>query len=463
MSKDYGVVGHYPHPLNLGFAGVIDLVDETLREGAERAAISPSLEARCKLAIEITRTGVKSLSIGMFPLVPNSQELLRALLHLQRQGEIPADVRFLAISHLGHLLSQAVEEIQEIARGDRSVWLLGIHPVSDRQILHLLPSRPEEPGSRGLNLEGWTAASDLERRRRSLEWLDAYLPSLQGFEGGGVMIGLLDAFRANHGHLREVVSTVQLAGIEQIRLVDTAGTCTPHQLPRTVGDLTRSFPGTWFYGHFHDDFGMATANALLGLSLGLKGVDVSLSGLANRAGHPALAEVAMGLRQLYDVSLPGFAYERLYQLSREVEQLYGLLERPTQPITGVATHAVQVGIRTELVRKEPHIFDVVDPPEIGSSPIRMYGVRSGRDGLRRFIREHADQLDPSQVALPQEAVDQLYQMLDAEWKRRSAHSHRRLIDCINNYQEALSESFFTEDSLVAWLKSHNTSGERHAS
>lgn len=437
------------------FADRIDLMDESLREGAERASVPPDLDAKCDLARAIADVGIRTLVVGMFPDVPQNAELLARLVRRQQAGQLPADLRFMVISHVGVTMRQTLALLDELAIPLDTVHVIAIHSVSDLQITHLFPTILRKDGAVDWDQAAWEALDDATRRARNLDWLAEFLPVVTGWRGGGVMVGLLDAFRADHGHLMNAVATVAAAGIRQIRLVDTAGTCLPHQLPQTVGEPVARFPDIAFYGHFHDDFGMSTANAVMGLSLGLKGVDVSVGGFANRAGHPPLAEVVMALRKLYGVELPGVDPTRLHGLSRMAERIYGLMENPAQAITGVVTHSVQSGIRTELLRKAPRIFDAIAPEEVGARLVAMFGVRSGRDGLLRFLRER-QLLAPFGLEPTPEIADALFEHLDAEWARRSAGARARLGELIEQYQDTLNASFFTEEAMTSWLSAHLT-------
>jgi isopropylmalate/homocitrate/citramalate synthase len=163
--------------------------------------------------------------------------------------------------------------------------------------------------------------------------------------------------------------------------------------------------------------------------------------------------VAMALKKLYGVELAHFRYDGLFALSRLGERLYGLMENPAQAITGVITHSIQSGIRTELLKKAPTIFDILDPREIGSNLVRMFGVRSGRDGLLRFLRDTGLAAAYGQEPTI-ELADRLYPLIEAEWKRRSAMVHEQLRHCVQSYQDVLNQSFFTEDDVSAWLKAH---------
>ncbi|MFF2074091.1 hypothetical protein ACFVXG_04965 [Kitasatospora sp. NPDC058162] len=405
------------------------------------------------MAKAISRIGIRTLVVGMLPDVPHNIALLNELLNEQEKGGIPDSVRFVVISHLGDRMAKTLKSLEGMDRDLSRVWVLAIHSVSDEQIRHLYPTIREKAGE-AFDQAAWESLTDVERRAGNLAWYSDQLAALEKVGGlGGFIAGLLDAFRADPLHVRNAVDVVRRAGISQVRLVDTAGTCVPQQAQTFVGDLVEHFPGIDFFGHFHDDFGMATANAVVALSAGLRGADVSVGGFANRAGHPAMAEVVMALRHLHDVELPGFDFSGLYELSRLIERTYGLLENPAAPLTGVVTYSVQSGIRTELLNKSPRIFDDVDPAEIGSREIRMFGVRSGQDGLLRILREHRAELADTGVEISEEGATRLYDKLVAEWEERSDSARSELLDAIGGYREALFKAIFTEEAVIEWVRS----------
>lgn len=441
-----------------GFRDGIDLWDETLREGAERAAIAPSLDEKTQVATELSDIGVRSIVVGMFPDVPHNIELLKALIRLQQQGRIHRDVRFLVISHVGDIFERSLEVLSSLGLPIDSVWLIVIHSVSDQQIENLFPSILQRSETPDFDPATWQHKSVQQRREFNVNWLERFLPSIQRYQGGGIVFGLLDYFRSDLGHARRVIRTLAESGVSDIRLVDTAGSCTPHEVGEYVAPVIAEFPNTRFYGHFHDDFGMATGNAILGLSYGLKGVDVSVGGFANRAGHPAIAEVAVALRDLYGIELEGFNYRGLCNLSRRVEQLYGLMEAPTQAITGVITHGILSGIRTELIAKAPTIFDIIDPESVGANLTRMFGARSGRDGMYRFLKANQEELGLTGVT--REMADQLFEVIQNEWNAKSGSIKQKLGELIEGQQELLRSAAFTEDEMKVLARKHIETHEK---
>ena len=104
-----------------GFHPSIDLFDETLREGAERAPLATSIEAKCGLAKAITSAGTRTLVVGMFPDVPHNIELLGALLDLRERGELPQSARFVIISYLGVRMEQTLRILDDLGARPREV------------------------------------------------------------------------------------------------------------------------------------------------------------------------------------------------------------------------------------------------------------------------------------------------------------------------------------------------------
>lgn len=430
-----------------------ELWDETLREGAERSPLSPTVAEKCRLAEEIARFGIRTLVVGMFPDVPHNIELLQALLERQHDGTLPSDASFVVISHLGVTLDQTFAALDEVGPSNKTVKILGIHGTSDLQIEHLFPAIRAKDQRAGFDVDRWSALSPDRRRGESLQWLKGELERLVDFCGDRAALGMLDAFRADPQHLLATADCARHAGVRHARLVDTAGTCVPQQIDTHVAPLAAAHPELKLYGHFHNDFGLATANAMLGLCAGLAGVDVSVGGFANRAGHPALAEVVMAARMLYGMEIPGLDVAGLSRLSRIVEKTYGLMESPTHPITGVITHGVLSGIRTQLIERAPTIFEVVDPESVGAVRARVFGVRSGTDGMRRFLDDHADELGlrPEEV---DELADPLFEAVMDRWKEKTERCATEIASAIDAYHDLLTNTALLTEAEMVELASH---------
>ena len=415
------------------------------------------MEDKVDLAVEIQKSGITTFVTGMFPDVPHNKDILLGLIEAKREGRLRRDTRFFIISHLGDRLARTIEFLREQPDLHDSTWVLGIHSVSDQQIDHMCPTIRAGMGNDSHDA-GWITRPMEDKRAESLTWLADHLETLSEVDFiGGFAVGLLDAFRADPDHVREALDTAHSKGARTVRLVDTAGTCTPRQVEEFVAPLVADYPDVAVHGHFHNDFGMASANGLEALRVGMRGVDVSVGGIANRAGHPALAEVLLGARDLYALDVEGYSTAGLYALSRYVEGVYGMLERPAQPLTGTVTYSVLSGIRTDLLDKAPTIFDIVDPTEIGNRELRLFGIRSGEEGLLRIMRNHEEELSSIGVEVSEASARKAFERITEEWSDRSVRAHGRLMQAMAAHQRALEDAFFTEDAVHEWIV--NTYGD----
>ncbi|GAA5213714.1 hypothetical protein ACFSJ3_02955 [Corallincola platygyrae] len=430
---------------SFNFRSNLDLWDETLREGAERATISPSFEEKVEVAKSLSDIGVKTIVVGMLPEVPANLSLLKELVLCQQKGEIDKSVRFIVISHVGRTAERAKSELEAIGLSLKNVWLMLIHSVSDQQIEHLFPTIANNYNCDSIDAAHWQQLSAADRRDFNRTWLNDFLADFSFKNIGGLVLGMLDYFRADVAFCSAIIEIGKRNDISQMRMVDTAGTCMPHQLTGHVQQVIEQHTDIQFFGHFHNDFGMATANAMVGLTMGLKGVDVSIGGFANRAGHPPLAEVVTSLKDLYDYTIPGFQYQKLYGLSRQVERLYCLIENPTQPITGVITHSVTSGIRTELIKKCPTIFDVINPSDVGADLKKMFGIRSGIDGIRRITKMY--ELD-EEGSLDDEELYAIYTQVLDKWQALSNETKSKLESLIEQINETVTRTALTEREVV---------------
>ena len=102
-------------------------------------------------------------------------------------------------------------------------------------------------------------------------------------------------------------------------------------------------------GHWHNDYGLGTANAIAAVTAGCDVISCSVHGLGDRAGITALEEVVTILEILYGVDT-GVDMEKLWPLSQLVSELYGIRLSQNKAI---------VGENTYVHEEDPHISRVI--------------------------------------------------------------------------------------------------------
>lgn len=106
------------------------------------------------------------------------------------------------------------------------------------------------------------------------------------------------------GKVSEVALILQEMGCHEISLGDTIGRGNPDSTRRMLEACIRVIPAPQLAGHFHDTYGMAIANIVASLELGLRTFDSSVSGLggcpyaAGASGNVATEDVVYLLHSL---------------------------------------------------------------------------------------------------------------------------------------------------------------------
>ncbi|MDM5333966.1 hydroxymethylglutaryl-CoA lyase [Ureibacillus composti] len=93
-------------------------------------------------------------------------------------------------------------------------------------------------------------------------------------------------------------------GIYDLSLADTTGMANPIKIKRIIGELHERFPELKFSLHLHNTRGMAFANAVAGLEVGIKDFDSSVAGLGgcpyapNASGNIASEDLIHGFAEM---------------------------------------------------------------------------------------------------------------------------------------------------------------------
>lgn len=194
-----------------------------------------------------------------------------------------------------------------------------------------------------------------------------------------VSLGLEDATRAEPALLAAVTAAAVKAGVDRIRLADTVGIATPGRITALVRRVREQIGPVEIAVHTHNDFGMATANAIAALEAGADWADAALLGLGERAGMARLEEVAgylalQGKRE-YDPKM-------IKELCRLAAGLSGRPLAPHQPVVGSGIFRCESGLHLAGLARDPAVYEPFDPALVGSRRALLYGGKIGRRAMR---------------------------------------------------------------------------------
>lgn len=236
------------------------------------------------------------------------------------------------------------------------------------------------------------SASDIHiehKLRKSRKWvLDSIKESVAFAKEHDlyVSVNAEDASRAEMAFLIEFALTAKEAGADRLRFCDTVGLLDPFLTYQMVRKLIEE-TGMTIEMHTHNDFGMATANALAGLKAGATYVNTTVSGLGERAGNAALEELVMALKYIEGIEI-GFKTSLFRELS---EYVATASDRPIptwKPIVGANLFLYESEGRASGVVRDPESYEIFPPGEVGLMRRFVVGKYSGPSVLRQKLREY---------------------------------------------------------------------------
>jgi homocitrate synthase NifV len=176
------------------------------------------------------------------------------------------------------------------------------------------------------------------------------------------------------------------AGADRLRYCDTVGMMEPFTIYEQVKTIIEEV-GINVEMHTHNDFGLATANALAGIKAGAKYVGVTVNGLGERAGNAALEEVVMALKYIYKFDL-GVKTNLLKEICEYVAAASGRPLPVSKTIVGHNVFTHESGIHTDGVLKNSQTYESFSPEEVGLERQILIGKHSGKNAIIAKFKEY---------------------------------------------------------------------------
>ncbi len=338
-----------PHNPEIGRKPIF--FDTTLRDGEQTPGVSFSPEMKLEIAIELDALGIEEIEAG-FPVVsPGEFKAVRMICKEGLSSKIFALSRA-RISDIEAAIDAGVEGIS---------LFTSISPV------HL----------------------KYKMRRPKEEVVRSALEALEFAKDHGLFVSFSseDATRTPLGELFALYRMAEERGADRVHISDTVGVATPQAYQHIVGFFRKVLKsGTQIGVHTHNDFGLATANALAGAVAGADMVSVTVNGIGERAGNASLQEVALALEVLYGID-SGIDKSKILKLSRLVEEYSGIKIPENKPVIGKNAFRHESGVHVDAVLRNPLTYEPFLPEVIGQRREIIIGKHSGRHALEKKLSE----------------------------------------------------------------------------
>jgi len=328
--------------------------DTTLRDGEQTAGVVFSNHEKIRIAKLLDEVGVHQIEVGIPAMGGDEKETIRQIVDLGLDASILAWNRAV-IDDIRHSLDCGVDAVA-ISMS-----------ASDIHIEHKL--------------------------RKSRQWVLDQIRACVEFakrHGLYVSVNAEDASRADLEFLLRFGLAAKEEGADRLRFCDTLGILDPFDTYNVISFLRRE-GGFEIEMHTHDDFGMATANALAGIKAGATYVNTTVNGLGERAGNAALEEVVMALKYIGKVDL-GLHTQRFRELSEYVAAASARTIPAWKSIVGTNVFAHESGIHADGVIKNPLNYEAFSPEDVGLERQIVVGKHSGTRTIYRKFQEFGIEL-----------------------------------------------------------------------
>jgi isopropylmalate/homocitrate/citramalate synthase len=216
----------------------------------------------------------------------------------------------------------------------------------------------------------------------------------------------VDSTRAEPEFYDAAYAAAVEAGAAEVVVVDTIGVAGPEAVAELVGRTReRLGPEIPIHFHGHNDFGLATSNAVAAVRAGARWIHGTVNGMGERAGNANLGEVALALHAVYGVET-ALDLGRARALADRVRELSGYALEPWKPLVGENLFRRESG----AVASQFHDPEAIEPYSselVAAERSIVLGKKSGIDSIR--IKSAALGLDVPEEAQPAllEAVKKL--------------------------------------------------------
>ncbi|MDD1752534.1 MAG: 2-isopropylmalate synthase [Methanotrichaceae archaeon] len=339
--------------------GEVRFLDTTLRDGEQTPGVSLTSEEKLAIARALDAIGVHVIEAGSAATSEGERQAIKAISSAGLKAEICTFARAIT-QDIDIGLDCDVDSIHLVI------------PVSDLHIERKLRSDRKSVIRKAVDVTEYAKDHGL-------------IVELSGE----------DASRADQDFLSSIYTAGIDAGADRLCFCDTVGVLMPEVAYKMFVRLSNL--GVPLSVHCHNDFGMATANTLAALQAGAAQAHVTVNGIGERSGNTSLEEVVMTLESLYKVDT-GIKCSELYQLSRLVSRITGIIVAPNKAIIGENAFTHEAGIHVHGLLADTATYEPMPPETVGRKRRIVLGKHAGRASVELALKDFGIEVTEEQLA-----------------------------------------------------------------
>lgn len=201
-----------------------------------------------------------------------------------------------------------------------------------------------------------------------------------------------DGYKSNPGYALEVIKTAERAGADVCVLCDTNGGCFPDEILSLTKAATENInirTGV----HVHNDGGMAVSNSIFAVRGGATHIQGTINGIGERCGNANLATIMANLQlKLGFKIIPEDKMKKLTHTARVIAETANITTR-NLPYISRQAFSHKAGMHIDGVIKNHESFEHVSPVAIGNERNFLVSGMAGRSALVEKINKFVPGID----------------------------------------------------------------------
>ena len=353
----------------------IEILDSTLRDGAQGEGISFSVEDKLAVTRLLDELGVPFIEAG-------------------NPGSNPKDLEFFRRASELHLRHSRLVAFGSTRRKD-------IQVEEDANVQALLTAQTDTVALFGkcwdLHVRDILKTTDTENFAMIRDTVAFFKE-----KGKRVIFDaehFFDGYRANPLFAMKSLEAAVEAGADVLALCDTNGGSFPQDIYAVTKEVVDRFPVAVGI-HVHNDGGMAVANSIMAVEAGATHVQGTYLGFGERSGNANLSTIIPNLQLKRGYTcIPEDDLTLLTATARSMAEIANVHLQHGEPYVGTSAFAHKAGMHADGVLKNSATFEHIHPQLVGNERRFLMSEISGRTAVLEKIRRYCPEISKTSVEL----------------------------------------------------------------
>ena len=337
----------------------VEVLDTTLRDGEQTPGVAFTPAEKLEIArLLLTHLHVDRLEIASARVSAGEDAAVRSIISWAEKRECAGQLEILGF----------------VDGGRSTAWIRGV----GGEVLNLLAKGSEHH-------------CRVQLRKTPARHVDDLCREIETAKKAGLRVNVYledwsNGMRNNFAYVYNLVDRLRALPVERFMLADTLGVLTPEEVSRYMEWMLSAFPDLHFDFHGHNDYGMATANAVAAVNAGAQGVHATINGLGERAGNLTLAQLTVAVNDLTKCRVR-IAEKELQHASDLVQSLSGKRCAWNMPVVGSDVYTQTCGVHADGDKKGDLYANNLVPERFGRRRDYALGKLSGKASIDQNVEQ----------------------------------------------------------------------------